>query len=216
MTLSNVEKALGSLVSALSNDNYEQVLARYRLWLEIEQTHSQSISDLIFDTVRKNRRTKFSSSTLIYPSASLVIRFADDIEADRTFASHSAGLRNRLCADVLRDFFHGDLGIAYYNLTSTEFHKDANLIAYCVNLGHIEEATIRNHILQQLISHRKLFEHQAEALYILFKIAGATFCAYTCPETVDSCFERLTGCWRDNSERKVLLQVSEPFVKGVR
>ena len=51
-----------------------------------------------------------------------------------------------------------------------------NLIACWANLGFVEESVIHNHLLQSLISHPKLYNHQAYALIILFRLAGATFC----------------------------------------
>ena len=71
------------------------------------------------------------------------------------------------------------------------FYADANLIAHWTNLGYVNEAAIRNHILQSLISHSKLYDHQANALIILFKLAGATFGAYVDPSVVDRCFKLL-------------------------
>ena len=72
-----------------------------------------------------------------------------------------------------------------------KFYANTNLIAHWVNLGYVEEAAICNHILQSLISHPKLYDHQADALVILFKLAGATFAACTDPSVVDRCFELL-------------------------
>ena len=64
-------------------------------------------------------------------------------------------------------------------LTNRIFALDSNLIAQWANLGYVEETAIRNRILQSLISFRKLYDHQADAMIVLFKIAGATFEAYT-------------------------------------
>ena len=192
----NIEKALSSVVSNLSDQNYEQSLRFYRLWLGLAHTYSQDTpSDLVFNTICSNRRTSGSqSSPLIFPTVSLVLRFATDVESDHTLASHTKGLRNRLCSDILHDFLDADLGFTHGNWGVGDwFYKDVNLIAHCANLGYIEEATIRNHILQPLISHPQLHDHQACALYILFKIAGATFCAYADAATVDRCFELLEG-----------------------
>ena len=55
----------------------------------------------------------------------------------------------------------------------------------------MEEITIRSRILQSLISHPELYYHQADALLILFKLAGATFEAYADVSVVDRCFELL-------------------------
>ena len=40
------------------------------------------------------------------------------------------------------------------------FYADTNLIAHWANLGYVEEPAIRNHILQSLISHPKLYDHR--------------------------------------------------------
>ena len=70
------------------------------------------------------------------------------------------------------------------------------------------ETAIRNRILQSLISFRKLYDHHADAMIVLFKIAGATFEAYEDPSVVDRCFELLkNNCSRDSIKGK-LVQVS--------
>ena len=65
-----------------------------------------------------------------------------------------------------------------------DVYVDANLIAHWAKLGFVEEDVIRNHILQSLISHPRLCGHQAGALIILLKLAGATFEAYAYPSMV--------------------------------
>jgi hypothetical protein len=131
--------------------------------------------------------------TKIYPTAHLIPRLVGDVESDPKLALHSAGLRSRFCTKILREFFEKDLDIAYANryLLLESFYMAVNLIAHWANLGYVEEDAIRNHILQSLISHCKLYDHQAVALIILFKIAGATFGAYADPAVVDRCFELL-------------------------
>jgi len=97
----------------------------------------------------------------------------------------------------------------------------ANLIAHWANLRYVEEAAIRDHILQSLISHPKLYDRQVDVLTILFKLAGATFKAYADPTVFDRCFELLKGHnynppWPKNHQnyreylnlRKALIQVS--------
>ena len=195
----NIEQALGSAVSNLSDQNYEQSLRFYRLWFELAHTYSRSdaTSDLIFNAVcswKHRRTTGGQSSSIIFPTAPLVLRFATDLESDHTLASYTEGLRNRLCSDILHDFLDADLGLVLGTYAvGNGFYIDTNLIAHCANLGYIEEATIRNHILQPLISHPRLYDHQASALYILFKLAGATFCAYADAATIDRCFELFRG-----------------------
>ena len=90
---------------------------------------------------------------------------------------------------------------------------DVNLIAHSANLRYIEEDTIRNHILQSFL-YNTLYDHQAVALSILFKIAGATFEAYVDPVVVGHCLEllknhRLGGRWKVS-----LAEVSAFSVQG--
>ena len=98
---------------------------------------------------------------------------------------------------ILQEFSNDNLAAVWQKETnrsdhvSENFYADANLIAHWTNLGIVEETAIRNHILQSLISHPKLYIHQANALVILFKVAGATFEAYADPSVVDRCFELL-------------------------
>ena len=66
---------------------------------------------------------------------------------------------------------------------------------------------IRNRILQSLISFPKLYDHQANAMIILFKIAGATFEAYAGLSVVDRCFERLKNHYSPDSVKGRLVQV---------
>ena len=172
--------------------------------------------------------------TLIRPTARLVLRFASDAESDRILAPHSSRLQHRLCTRALREFFDGNLVITTYKQRYAKnrvmhdinapywFCVYTNLVAQWANLGYVEEPAIRNHILQSLISHPTLYDHQADALAILFKLAGATFEAYADPSVVDRCFELLkdynkllTGTKnRDSTERK-LIQVSALFVNRV-
>ena len=74
-----------------------------------------------------------------------------------------------------------------------DFYTNTNLIARYINLGYLEQAVIRNQILQSLTSHPRLGDHQADALIILFKLAGATFEAYADPSVVNRCFKLLKG-----------------------
>ena len=102
-------------------------------------------------------------------------------------------------------------------MCSSDLWMDANLVAHCANLGYIEEAAIRNHILQSLISHPILRIHQLVALYVLFKIAGATFAAYVDPTVVDRCFELIEDRLKSDSWKWIreLMQASVVSVKGL-
>ena len=82
-----------------------------------------------------------------------------------------------------------------------------NLITRWANLGFVEESVIHNH-LQSLISHPKLYNHQAYALIILFRLAGATFGAYVDPTIVEHCFVLLKNYQYRNQAKEMLIQVS--------
>ena len=194
--MANIDNALGSAIRQLSDDNYAHSLTFCRLWFDIGQTHDQSPYDRIFDAILTNRGTDSSmidpgQGKLIHSTAHLIIRFASDIESDHLLSPHNSRLQSRLCARTLREFFDGNAGACSGNRIGSNICADANLIAHWANLGYVEEAVIRNHILQSLISHPRLYDHQADALIILFKLAGATFQAYVDPSVIDRCFELL-------------------------
>ena len=193
--MQNIQKGLGSAIKGLSNQNYEKSLTYFRFWFEVGRTHSQIPADLIFDTIHEYRAKADGYTTSIYPKAHLILRFVDDVESDPALAPYCPGLRSRFCAKIVQEFFDSDLGAVHtnpnYGSVPTTHYADVNLIAHCANLGYVDENTIRNHILQSLISHAEVYEHQVAALAILFKLAGATFEAYTDPAVIDRCFEIL-------------------------
>ena len=187
--MENIQSALGSVFGSLSDEQYEQSFSFFRFWFGIGQTYSQISPDLVFDTVYGNRTRSSAHNNSIYPTAHSILRFAGDAESDPVLTPHSAGLRTRFCARVLQEFFDSDLRALYgYGRPYDSYYMDINIVAHCANLGYLEEDTIRSHILQSLTSHDKLYDHQADALIILFKIAGATFGAYADPAVVDRCF----------------------------
>jgi len=208
--MENIQGALGSVFSSLSDEHYEQSFAFFRFWFGIGQTYSQIPPNLVFDAIYGYRTRTPSHDNSIYPTAHLILRLASDAESDPILAPHSAGLRSRFCARVLQEFFDNDLRALYgYGRPRDYYYIDVNLIAHCANLGYLEEDTIRSHILQSLISHDKLHDHQADALIILFKIAGATFGAYADPAVVDRCFVLLKNHQsRHNLRTRPLIEVS--------
>ena len=194
--MQTVNEALGFVVDELSVQNYAQSLAFYRFWAETGGGYVEIPSDQIFDAIWNHRGVGTSSvnhyhGRVFHASAHLILRFASDVESDRVLAPHSSGLQNRLCARSLREFSSDNLMIARYGRDATNFYVDVNLIAHWANLGYVEESAIRDHILQSLISHPKFYTHQAFALIILFKLAGATFEACADPSVIDRCFELL-------------------------
>ena len=207
--MSNIEAVLGSVIKNLSEENYEQSFAQYRLLFDIAQTCSQIPSDFIFDTIWKQISNRVlprdDSQHFIHPASPLVLRFARDAGSDSILAPHSPGLRNRLCTSILRQFFDHGLGVLYRGYSpDNDYLLDVNLIAHAVNLGYIEETVIREHILQFITGSPSTRTHYQElVLFVLFGIAGATFGACADPSVVDRCFEFLKGydfsnwhvCW---------------------
>ena len=195
VVMETIEEALGFAVGELSDENYEQSLAFYRFWCETGGAYLETPSDKIFDAIwnRRGGRSSINPSCgkLFHASAHLILRFAKGAESDDILAPHSSGLQDRLCARILREFSTDNLMISRYGRDATNFYADVNLIAHWANLGHVGEAAIRNHILQSLLAHPKLYTHQVYALIILFKLAGGTFEAYVDPSVVDRCFEHL-------------------------
>ena len=205
-----IRKTLGSVFSRLSDEHYERSFTYFRLWFGIAQTHSQVPHDLIFDTICNKRTAGSLHSVLIYPFAHLILRLVNDAESDPIFAPHNVGLRSRFCTRVLQQFFDQDLGVVCGSQSRVydSYYMEVNLVAHCTNLGYVEEDTIRNYILQSLISHHKLYDHQADALTILFKIAGAAFGTYADPAVVDRCFELLKNHRYQDGAQKPTIQVS--------
>ena len=216
IAMENIQTTLNKTIAKLSDKNYEQSLAFVRLWFEIAHTHSTIPPNAILGALRTFKTTSFSDSDPINPTAHLILRFASDAESDHTLAPHCAELRRRLCAETLRRFFDTNLGFVYCSRYDWErFHADANLVAHCINSGYVEEAVIRNHILQPLISHPTLPDYHACALIILFKLAGATFEACTDPSVIDRCFELLKGHYPHLSVKGKQVQVCvHRLVKG--
>ena len=186
---------MGSTIRNLSDQNYERSLTYFRLWSEVRQTYFQLPADEIFDAIYENRASDPPHHTSIYPKASIILRFIDHIESDAALAPQCAGFRGRFCTRILQNFFDDDMRVLYVYPGSVpnDYYPDVNYIAHCANLGYLEKNTIRNHILQSLISHTKMYEHQVSALALLFKIAGATFEAYTDPAVINNCFEILNS-----------------------
>jgi hypothetical protein len=215
--MDGLQRALDSVVCELSDQNYEQSLAFYRFWFNIGQTYHQIPPGLIFDTILENRGinwTYHARGEIFHPTAHLILRFASDAESDPIFAPYNFRLQSRLCARILQEFFNSNLEAVWQGKYGNKWSlwADANLIARWANLGYVEKTAIRNHILQSLISHPKLYNHQADALIILFKLAGATFEAHADPSVVDRCFDLLKDHYNGNSVEGKLVQVRAPCV----
>ena len=229
MSLGGIKDGLSSAFNNLSDETYEQSLSFYRLWFDIQHTYPEIPSDQISNDIwnqRGSAKVSPSDGDLFHPTTHLIFRLARDAESDCILGPHSTGLQSRLCSRTLRNFFENNVtGVRHLknygdSLKLWQYHEpdearrvhhqsavDANLIAHWANSGYVAETTIRNHILQSLVSHPKLYDHQADAIIILFKIAGATFEAYADPPVVDRCFELLKDYYNRDSTQGKLVQV---------
>jgi len=217
--MSSLDETLRNLIEGLSEENYEETFAQYRFWLNIGTRHPLSINaqGQVDDAIQRLMRQGFSKG-YIQSTARLLIRFIGDLEADQKISWDVPGLHMQHCTSTLGNFFSNNFYLVGYSnkpTIRTYFLIHANLIARWANLGYVEEETIRDHILQSLISHPTLYDHQADALLIFFGLAGATFGAYADPSVIGRCFDLLKGhCARDSAKTK-LLQVCPPrVVKG--
>ena len=228
--MEHFNKALNSTMEKLlSGQDYEQLFAFYCLWFDIRQTcrdipSGPPLMDDIWKMTRKmNMEDSSSWCKLIQPTAPLVTRFVSDAESNLTLARHSPGLQTRLCKRVLQEFFADNMRDASRSSKGSQsaprsmrdFYPDTTLIAHWANLGCIEEHAIRNQILQSLISHPKLSDCLADALYILLKIAGATFEAYVETSVVDRCFELLKDHRHGDPKKEKPIRVSACSAKGI-
>jgi len=207
--MENFQAALNQKIAELSDKNYDQTLAFFRLWFEIGRTQSKIPSDPVLGALRAYRSRDLTDCNPIDPRVPLILRFASDAESDHILAPYSTGLQSRLCAETLQLFFDTDLGLAYNKLVwNSSYDTHVGFLAHYINLGYVGEAVIRDHILQSLISHSTLHDHHAYALVVLFKIAGATLAAYVDPTVIDRCFEllKVPRTW----PKRELIQVNTP------
>ena len=219
--MSDIGRLLDSILEKLSDQNYEQSFALYRLWFGIGHTHTGLRPGKIFDDIWEHKGSATVSpkdSKLFHPTAHLLLRFVIDAESDCILGPHSAGLGRRFMATILQDFFASNVSGAWDKEQSWRSSESidfrcalcSNFVARWANSGYVEQTTIRNHILQSLTSYPKLYDHQADALIILFKIAGATFEAYAEPSVVDRCIELLGKHHSLNTIKHSLAQARVP------
>ena len=216
---SNVSETLQNLVKNISEQNYDETLVQYRFWLDLGTAHGHIPKDQVNNDAWKITsldRSVNEGARLIHPTLDLFFRFVGDMEYKIASRCASTYHKNH-CTEKVSRCFERNLGL----LKSTggwqkgEFFLWMNLIARWANLGFVKEAVIRNHILQSLISLPKLYDHQADALIILFRLAGATFETYAEPSVFDRSFQLLQNHYRHtsaNSEQRKLIEVCVPRI----
>jgi len=200
LELYEIQQALGSVIDEIS----DKIIVKPPT--TPEQDSSKTPSDTILGAIWSNRKVKLvdpGRGKLDHPIAHLIVRLARDVELDHVFAPHSDGFQNRLSVKILLGFFRDNLRAIWYDGSSLFSHikrgfcADANLLPHCANFGCIKEDGICDDILQSLIYRPKLYDHQADALIVLLKPAGATDEAYAGRSAVSS-FSRTTtiAIWR--------------------
>jgi len=207
--MSNLRETLSTLAKNLSEENYDTSLAQYRFWLDIGTAYGHVNQNQVDGDA--NQILQSDDAQLIHPTAHLFFRFIGDME-DHLPSRSASKYHGQSCAAKVAQCFELNLtlvkhGQGWSPSTSGKFHTGMNLIGRWANLGFVEEIAIHNHILQSLISHPKLHDHQADALVILFKLAGATFGAYADPFVLDRCFQLLKGHYTHHSTQRKLIQV---------
>jgi hypothetical protein len=226
--MSALRAVLQGLACNLSEENYDETFAQYRLWLDIGITHGHlNDQDQVANDVRgimHSSLLKPDNGDFIHPAVHLYHRFVRDIEVDPTMSAQVPKLARSFEAAVDR-CFEQNLSIVgiqdmvereQYRYSSdierlgrerVEFARQINLVACWANLGYVKRVVIRDHILQSLTSLPKLYNHQADAIIILFKTAGATFGTFADPSLVDRCLELLKNHYSNNASRSLLVQV---------
>jgi len=216
LSMSSLRSTLEDLLGKLSEENYDESFAQYCFWLNIGSAHGHILSkDQVSDNLRRIARPDdLKNQKLIRPTAHLLIRFIGDMEADQKISKYVLGFHKHHCTSGLYRFFEENISLVrstdVYGSRTSSFLTDVNLIAHWINLGHVEEEVIRDRILQSLVYHPKLHNHQADALTILFKLAGATFAAYADAPVVSRCFELLKSHINYDPVKRKLIQVSAP------
>jgi len=212
--MSSLRETLCDLIKNLSEENYDKFSTQYCFWSGVGIAYGHLDHDWVDREIQGIMRSdllKPERGELIHPTAHLAFRLVEDME-DKIISWHASGYHEKHCARTVAGFFEANLSLMKNRrgLQQTRFLTDMNLIARWANLGFVREDAIRNHILQSLISHPKLYDHQVDALIILFKLAGATFGTYADPSALDRCFELLSRHYGFDSVKGNLVQVRAP------
>ena len=189
----SISQFLGELVSKLSKENYERTLFDYRFWTKIGATLGRIHDDQLYNDIRDNMKPdsvypSAPSLSLIHPTSRLLLQFVTNVESQPISSTHT-----RLRHSVLSDFFSDNL-IIVRNPSfggQARFYTHVNFLAHWANLGYLSLEDVRDNILQSLTFQPTPDIHQLYSLYILLRIAGATFAAYVGPSVMDRCLQAL-------------------------
>ena len=114
--LPTIEKASNSVVTGLSDENYAESFAFYRVWFDVGQAYHNMTSDQIFRDIRDNKGGSSAGdlvSALTQSNVHLFVRYASDVESDPILSPHCSGLQSRLCTESPREFFGDNMVIVF-------------------------------------------------------------------------------------------------------
>ena len=203
---------LGKLLSEITEENYDQTLSKYRLWMGIGAAHGWiSANQLLRDIHASMRPDRLdpSSGGLVHSTTHLLLRFIADIGLDPNLSVYSFGIRDQLFDESLRRFFEDNLE---ESCDTGSLYTNANFLAHLVNLGYLNLEDVRDHLLQSLLPQPTVYVHQLNSLFILLKIAGATFAAYVNPSVISRCFEAFMSANDTGMVKFALVEVREPIL----
>ena len=201
---------LVKVLYGLSEANYGSTLSAYRFWIELGAAHGGVSNDQLYSDILSCTSTGPDLVTLgwngrwyndgcryttvgqpIHGTAHLLLRFITDAELDPALSTYAIGLHDRLCRELLEQFFKQSLDYISGEEATPEFYTRVNFIAHWVNLGYAPLEDVRDHILQSLTLQPTVHPHQLNSMAILLKISGATFAAYVDPSVMDRCCDLL-------------------------
>jgi len=218
---------LVKLLYGLSEANYGSTFSAYRFWIELGAAHGGVSNDQLYNDILSCTTTgpdlvtlgwSWGSSTgtwrytatgqPIHSNAHLLLRFTTDAELDPTLSTYAIGLHDRLCRELLKQFFKQSLDYISEAEATPEFYTRVNFIAHWINLGFVSLEDVRDRILQSLTLQPTVYPHQLNSLTILLKISGATFAAYVDPSVMDRCCDLLKPS-NLTADKKVLAELAE-------
>ena len=193
-----ISSYLNKLVLGLSEENYDQTLSDYRLWMGIGVTHGWIPGDQLYNDILTSMKPELvdpSSAQLIHSTSRRLLRFVTEVGNDPLLSAFVSGTHERLCLQSLKNFFAINLDFMLGKdrpiAELRRFYTDANFLAHWANLGYLNVEDVRSHILQSLTFRPTTFTYQSNSLAVLLNISGATFAAYVDSSVMDRCCDVL-------------------------
>ena len=186
-----IDEFLGKLLFEITEENYEQTLSDYRLWMGIGAMHGWISDDQLYRDIQAGTRPDRldpSSGGLIHTTIHLLLRLITDIGLDPVLSAYSLNIRDQLFNMLLKRFFEDNRG---GSCDTNILFTNTNFLAHSVNLGYVNLEDVRDHLLQSCLTPYAPSVRPLYSLVVLLKISGATFAAYVDPSVLDRCFDAL-------------------------